>query len=260
MVKNLLSFFTILVIFASFSYCQKVKDMVIYFPFDEGSGEVTKDLGPFKLEGKLVNKPQWTDGKFGKALMFGGAASGQYVQVDHRPELEADTAVTVMSWIFPNTWPHKGACCDQVWGFGVHGGCGGRVQWGLFQEGDLKARFETTGGRLDVLAPLPPEKDWTHVAISYDNGIGRIYINGEMAGEGKTSGGFVKGKEPLMIAADCERQNYIFDGIIDEFCMFLRALDVNEIKYFMENGKLGILSVDNREHLSTTWGNVKKQK
>lgn len=260
MVKNLIMFFFISLAFVSSSFSQRLKDLVIYFPFDEGSGEVTKDFGPFKLEGKLVNKPQWTDGKFGKALMFGGAPSGQYVQIDHRPELEADTAVTVMSWIFPNTWPHKGACCDQVWGFGVHGGCGGRVQWGLFQEGSLKARFEATGGRLDVPAPLPPEKKWTHVAISYDNGIGRIYVDGEMAAEGKTSGGLVKAKEPLMIAADCERLNYIFDGIIDEFIMFLRALDVNEIKYLMEKGKMGILSVEKRDHLSTTWGDIKCQR
>lgn len=241
----------------STSYGQKDKSLIIYFPFDEGSGDVVKDFGPFKLDGKLINKPAWVGGKFGKALMFGGEPSGQYVQVDHQPELDADTAVTVMSWIFPNSWPHKGACCDQVWGFGVHGGCGGRVQWGLFQESDLKARFEADGGRLDVLAPLPKEKEWTHVAISYDNGAGKIYINGALAGEGKGAGALKKSNEPLMIAADCERLNYIFDGIIDEFRMFHRALSEDEIKDQMNKGRSEILAVVEVSKLAITWGSVK---
>ncbi len=257
--KSLICVFVILLVLSSFAYAQKDKDLVIYLPFDEGSGDVTKDVGPLKLEGKLVAKPGWVDGKFGKALMLGGAPSGQYVQIDHQPKLDADTVVTVMSWIFPNSWPHKGACCDQVWGFGVHGGCGGRVQWGLFQEGDLKGRFEADGGRLDVPVPLPEEKKWTHVAISYDNGVGRVYVDGKLAGEGKGAGALKKSNEPLMIGADCERLNYIFDGIIDEFRMFHRALSEDEIKAQMQKGKSEILAVVATDKLAIAWAAIKAQ-
>jgi len=233
------------------------KDLIIYFSFDEISGDVVKNRGSLKGEGKLIKNPKIVDGKLGKALMFGGEASGQYVQVDHQPALDADKAVTAMSWIYPNSWPHMGSCCDQVWGAGVHGGCGGRVQWGLFQEGDLKARFETTGGRLDVPTALPEEKKWTHVAITYDNGDGKIFIDGKLAGQGKVSGAFQKSNEPLMIAADCERLNYIFDGIIDEFRLYHRALSEEEIaKTMLQKG----LAIDAPRKLAINWGFIKLNK
>lgn len=258
MVKNLILFIVVFMALSPFAIAQGLENLVIYLPFDEGSGDIVKDRGPFKLEGKLVASPKWVDGKFGKALQFGGAGAGQYVEIAHQPNLDADTAVTVMSWMFPNTWPHKGACCDQVWGFGVHGGCGGRVQWGLFQEGDLKARFEAAGGRLDIPAPLPEEKKWTHVAITYDNGVGRLYIDGKMAAEGKGAGALNKSNEPLMIAADCERLNYAFDGIIDEFRMFHRALSEKEIGALMEKGSLAVVNVASK--LAVAWGQIKSAK
>lgn len=244
------------IVFSNFAIAQGIlKDLILYFPFDEGVGNVTKDQGPLKLEGKLVGQPKWVDGKFRKALMFGGEASGQYVEIAHSPKLDADKTATVMSWIFPNSWPHKGACCDQIWGAGIHGGCGGRVQWGLFQEATLKARFEAEGGRLDVTADLPEEKKWTHVAITYNDGVGRIYVNGKLSGEGKASGALKKSNEPIMIAADCERLNYIFDGIIDEFFYYHRVLTEDEIKVQMEKGSLAVVAP---ERLSVAWGYIKK--
>jgi len=231
--------------------------LIIYFSFNEGSGDVIQSRGSLKVEGKLIKNPEVVAGKFGKALKFGGAASGQYVQVDHQPELDADKAVTVMSWIYPNSWPHPGACCDQVWGAGVHGGCGGRIQWGLFHEADLKARFEATGGRLDVPTALPEVKKWTHVAITYDDGAGKIYVDGKLTGEGKSSGALNKGNEPLMIAADCERLNYIFDGIIDEFRLYHRALTEEEIgKAMQQKG----LAVEASGKLAVEWGFIKSSR
>jgi len=248
----------IVITFVFLSHYAYSQDMVVYFSFDNVSGDVVKNLGTLKVNGKLIKGPKIVDGKFGKALMFGGEASGQYVQIDHQPALDADKAVTAMSWIYPNSWPHAGACCDMVWGAGIHGGCGGRVQWGLFQETDLKARFEASGGRLDVITKLPEAKKWTHVAITYDNGTGRIYIDGAMAAEAKGSGSLNKSNEPIMIAADCERLNYIFDGIIDEFRLFHKALTQEEIKIQMQKGEAAVLSaVSNSEKLSITWAQIK---
>jgi len=236
---------------------KELEGLVIYFSFDEGKGDTVKDLGPLKLEGKLVANPKWVDGKFGKALEFGGPNVGNYVEVAHQPELDAGAAVTVMSWIFPNIWTKAPSCCDMVWGFGVHGGCGGRVQWGLFQETDLKARFEADV-RLDVAAKLPDPKKWTHVAITYEDGVGKVYLDGKLAAEGQGAGPLKKSNELLMIAVDCERLNYAFDGIIDEFRMFHQALSEGEINAHMGKGQDIITTVDAKEKLATAWGQVKQ--
>jgi hypothetical protein len=237
-----------------------VEDLLLYFPFDEGKGKEVEDLGPYKLKGEFKGDVKWTDGKYGKALEFGGPQSNAYVDVGYHKELEGDREhITVMAWIYPHSWRPPGiGGCTQVWGFGVHGGCGGRVQHGLFWEGgSLKIRFEAEGGRLDVSAQAPPENDWTHVAVTYDEGVGRIYLNGKLESEGQTSGPLKASNEPLLIAADCERiPQYIFAGVIDEFTIFGKVLEEKDIQELMEGiGKA--LSVQPSGKLATFWGRIK---
>jgi hypothetical protein len=237
---------------------EELKGLVLYYSFDEVSGDKVKDLSPSKKDGTLIKSPKLVDGKFGKALQFGGPASGQYVDTGYHKELEADNAVTVMTWISPDWIAPAPDCCMQVYGFGVHGGCGGRVQHGIFTEGGLKVRFETmpVGNRLDVLAPLPPSKKWVHVATTFQDGTGKIYLDGKLIAEGKGGNTLVKSNEPLFIASDCERLNYIFNGIIDEFRMFKRALSEKEINFHMTKGA-DVLSVDAKGKLTTSWGWIK---
>ena len=147
-----------------------------------------------------------------------------------------------------------------MWGFGVHGGCGGRVQHGMFWEGGaLKIRFEAEAGRLDVPGTVPDEKKWTHVAVTYNEGEGKIYLDGKLDKEGKISGPLKASNEPLFIAADCERvPQYIFDGVIDEFAILGKVLDEGEIKKLMEGiGKA--LAVQLHGKLATAWGKIKSE-
>ncbi|MBI1926817.1 LamG domain-containing protein [Candidatus Poribacteria bacterium] len=234
--------------------------LVLYVSFEEGKGDKVKDQGPLGLEGKIIGKPVWVKGKFGNALEFEGPGGGQYVDFGYKKDLEADKALTVMAWIFANDW-RPPACCNQVWGFGVHGGCGGRVQHGMFQEGGLKIRFEAEGGAIDVIAAnLDVNKDvkkWVHVAVTYNDGVGRIYVDGKLSGEGKGAGALKKSNEPFFIAADCERvPQYNFSGIIDEFAMHLRVLSEKEIGEHLAKGG-GVLAVEATGKLATRWGAVK---
>jgi hypothetical protein len=111
-----------------------------------------------------------------------------------------------------------------------------------------------------VIANLPEPKKWVHVAITYDNGVGKVYLDGKLGAEGKSAGALKKSNEPLMIAGDCERvPQYVFDGIIDEFRMFHRALSEEEIDFHMKKGQ-DLLAVDVAEKLTITWGQIKSAK
>ncbi|MBM3240199.1 LamG domain-containing protein [Candidatus Poribacteria bacterium] len=261
--KNLIYTLLIAIFVAlpSESFAQKeLEGLVLYYSFDEVTGDKVKDLSPSKKDGTLIKSPKLASGKFGKALEFGGPASGQYVDVGYHKELEADNAVTVMTWIFPDWIAPAPGCCMQVYGFGVHGGCGGRVQHGVFTEDGLKARFETEGGvRIDILAPLPESKKWVHVAATFEDGKGKMYLDGKLISEGSGNKVLVKSNEPLFIAADCERLNYIFNGIIDEFRMFKRALSEKEINFHMGKGR-DVLAVDAAGKLTITWSQIKSAK
>ena len=51
-----------------------LSDVVLALPFNEGAGNMVKDASPYENHGVVEKEPQWTDGKFGKALRFDGAS------------------------------------------------------------------------------------------------------------------------------------------------------------------------------------------
>ena len=61
--------------------------------FDEGEDDITEDSSGNGNNGNLINGPQWTDGKFGKALEFDGAAT--YVNCGNGASLDITEDITV---------------------------------------------------------------------------------------------------------------------------------------------------------------------
>ncbi len=225
--------------------------LVVYHPYDEGKGSVAEDLSGNKHEG-VIDNPTWVDGKFGQALEFGGEGSDVFVTVESTPELNVD-ACTFMAWINAEHWDGV----RQIVGKSVHGGCGGRVQYGLFREGGVfKVRLETAGGRADIATDLPDTDEWVHVAFTNDTDKTKIYFDGEEVQEGDTPGELNANEDPWRVGQDCDRANYVFAGIIDEVRLWNRALSEDEIATFMDQG-VEALDVEAIGKLSTTWGRLK---
>jgi hypothetical protein len=65
--------------------------------FDEGSGDVVRDISGNGNDGKLQGNPEWADGRFGKALDFNG--STDYVDVPHSDSLSITGDITIVAWI-----------------------------------------------------------------------------------------------------------------------------------------------------------------
>ena len=64
-----------------------VDGLVLYHPYDEGKGDTAEDLSGNDHEG-VIDNPEWVDGKFGKALEFGGEGSDVFVTVESTAETE----------------------------------------------------------------------------------------------------------------------------------------------------------------------------
>ena len=226
--------------------------LVLYHAYDEGKGAVAEDLSGNGHDGE-IESPIWVDGKFEKALEFGGEGSGTFVTVESTPKLNVDEC-TFMAWINAEHWNGT----RQIVGKSVHGGCGGRVQYGLFSEaGVFKLRFETEGGRADISTDLPDTEKWVHVAFTNDGKEGIIYIDGDAMIDGAVPGKLGANDDPWRVGQDCERENYIFAGIIDEVRLWNRALSEDDINTFMEQGAKEALAVAPSGKLSTTWGRLK---
>jgi len=50
-----------------------------------------------------------------------------------------------------------------------------------------------------------------------------------------------------------------YNGAFDEFRLWRRALDQDEIKILMTQGQALILAIHPTGHLTTTWGTIKNQ-
>lgn len=227
--------------------------LVLYHSYDKGVGDVAEDISGNGHEGK-IDKPEWVDGKFNKALNFSGAGSGTWVTVESTEALNVDTC-TFMAWVFAEQWGGT----RQIVGKSVHGGCTGRGQYGLFSEGGaFKLRFETEGGRSDIVTDLPDTEKWIHVAFTNDGTNAIIYIDGKEAKAGNVPGKLKPNEDPLRIAQDCDRPNNVFAGIIDEVRLWDRALSDKEISTYMDQGVNDALEVSPTGKLSTTWAHLKR--
>ena len=246
--------FTFIFLMIPFAISKDFTDgLVFYHSYDQGDGDVAKDLSGNGHDGK-IDKPNWVGGKFKKALQFDGGGSGTFVTIENTDTLNVDTC-TFMAWVYSESWEGT----RQIVGKSVHGGCSGRGQYGLFSEGgSFKLRFETESGRSDLTTDLPPIDEWLHVAFTNDGTTGKIYIDGKEEATGNVLGKLKTNVDPLRISQDCDRPNNVFDGVIDEVRLWNRALTENEIKSYMNRGADGVFAVNASGKITTTWGSLKR--
>lgn len=236
----------------SFSFAGFEDGLVLYMPLDEGDGDTAGDFSGNGHDG-VIDNPDWVDGKHGKALQFDQVTT--FVTVESTDALNVNE-MTFMAWVNAENWD----AVRQIVGKSVHGGCAGRTQYGVFSaDGSFTLRFETAGGRSDIVAALPPLDEWVHIAVTNDGSEGKIFYNGEEVGAGPVAGALNANEDPWRIGQDCDRPDYIFAGIIDEVRLWNRAMDVDEIKDYMNKGAKEILAVAPADKLSTAWGKVKAQ-
>jgi hypothetical protein len=85
----------------------KRSELLLYLPFDEGNGSITKErsgngnhgipdyIGIFNIHGAT-----WVKGKFGNALAFDG--KDDYVEIPHHKSLNVADGITIAAWVKGN--------------------------------------------------------------------------------------------------------------------------------------------------------------
>lgn len=253
MLRKLLLFSLVVITVPCVMSANFTDGLILYHSYDEGDGDVAKDLSGSGHDGK-IDLPNWIEGQYKNALQFKGAGSGTYVTVENTDKLNVNEC-TFMAWVNAEHWDGT----RQIVGKSVHGGCNGRGQYGLFSEkGVFKLRFETEGGRVDINTDLPKTEKWIHVAFSNDGTTAAIYIDGKEVQTGNVPGKLKTNNDPLRISQDCDRPNNVFAGIIDEVRLWNRSLSEKEINDYMDQGADQALDVSPTDKLSTTWGAFKR--
>ena len=226
--------------------------------FDEGAGDIARDLTGNGNDGTLFKNPKWVDGKFGGALEFDGGVT--YVEVAEPVGLPLQWAPrTVMLWFKSGA---VGAQRANVIGYGPINSPG---WFGVFIAPGVLG-YENTDWRVQFIADWRSDGDWHHFVVAFPDGERtkidqlKLYLDGE-----PLNGEMLVGVKPnilltaagrLRVAAD-SRDNVYFKGIVDDVAIFPRELTPEEIALVMQNGLLAAQDVSPQEKLATAWGSIK---
>ncbi len=200
--------------------------LVASYAFDEGSGTTARDASGNKNDGALRGAPQWTTGKIGGALHFNGTAD--YVEVPDSVSLRVTDTITVAAWILRDVsnanWERIIAKSDAtLYDYWLQVTSSGSIGGGFMDAaGTARNALDTTAGT------TLPVNQWVHVAFTYDGTYVRAYLNGQLD-KAINIGSFKirTGARPLWFGR--LQNSYIFQGKIDEGCVYSRALSQEEI-------------------------------
>lgn len=179
-------------------------------------------------DGTPVGDTTFADGKKNQAFSFDG--NGDYVQIGDGANLQFTSAMTLSAWIYPTgDGGHSlegGIIVNKEGEYEVARFHDGTIQWAIANASNAWG-WENTG----VIAPL---SQWTHVAVVYDAGDVRVYVNGtEVDSEtlvGTTIGDAATSQNDFPIGARQGATRY-FQGRIDDVRVYNQALTDLQIEH-----------------------------
>ncbi len=212
------------------------KDLVGYWPMDEGLGTTAYDASGGGNNGTLQNSPMWqitSACKTGQCLSFNGSTNSVVVP-GSGSSLQTSSQISVFVWVNPtSTNPGRiiqkdGTSYTRLWELGYYGGIrmelwhsnGAAICWG-----------GGCGGPQQALAP----GQWAFVGFTFDGTTITMYYNGASIGSTSFPGDIrTDGATPVTIGANWGASE-IYSGLIDDARIYDRALTATEVKTLYES-------------------------
>ena len=255
------------VIAASQAQSVSTDELIIYYSFNQDtlSGDDVADVSGNGNDGLIKGANiEPVEGVVGGGLAFPGAAT-DYISVRNHEYVDPFPALTIAAWVKA---PTRGMISSwdrsEFFRFAVGDDVGGNAAT-TFVAFDHCCPIHDWYGETDVA-----DDEWHHLVAVFDGVEKRIYIDGELdastdattevIGAGQSRFGFIGiGSEAGTFDA-ATGPNWAFNGIMDEYLMFHRALSEGEIAHLAtgpEDPFAATTAVDPNGKLSTTWGHIK---
>lgn len=236
--------------------------LVLYYTFDENSGDTVEDLSGNGNDG-AINGAEWGAGKYGSALTF-VRADRDFVLVEDDSTLNPTAEISYMAWFVSENYTNANGIISKYTGAGNQRSYNFRLHHtlpnALSTEVTSNGAWQPGVSATDVHSTtILNDGQWHHGTITFKAGdFLRMYVDGELVDEsaaGATESLF-DNNTPMRIGVDFnDEDKRFFDGSIDEVAVFNRALTEEEIQTAMKGD---ILAVNAAGKLPITWGRLKE--
>ena len=202
-------------------------NLVGWWKFDEGSGTTANDSSGNENHGAFKGDPQWVNGKFGKALKFDG--SSDYLAVPDSDSLDINgDQLSIVAWINGESWSLAKHIVRKI-----ADEAASPIYVFRVQPDQVRAILSTSAGNTTIQgATVLPTNEWIHVALAYDGGEARIYVNGELDASSNVSGEITQSNNELRIGLG-DPAGY-FHGTIDDVRIHNKALTQEGIQAIIQ--------------------------
>lgn len=207
------------------------------YPLDESRGHTANDVSGMDNHGRILNMGvnDWVDGRIDGALQFKGNQGRIQIPDNDTLDLVNEGTITAWIWIYSHKpfagLVHKGVKNDfsdeayslQFWSGNkltlcIHPTYGNYIR--------IESRASLTIGQ------------WYHVAAVWDTGEMHLYLNGKLDTSINQSVSVRATKGDLVIGSQISEdysasyKTFPFDGIIDQVCIYHKALNEAEIRKY----------------------------
>jgi hypothetical protein len=198
--------------------------LVAAYSFNTISGSSVADVSGNNNGGTVSGPVATVAGKYGGALTFDGL--NDWVTVADSNSLDLTTGMTLMAWVNP-------AAISASWRTVLFKEGGpGSMDYSLYAAEDTAKPIGQVyiGGEQNAIGTATlPLGTWSHLAVTYDGAVLRLYVNGTQVGTKSIAGQITPTTGVLRIGGNNIWPEW-FNGSIDEVRVFNRALTQGEIQ------------------------------
>jgi MSHA biogenesis protein MshQ len=150
--------------------------------------------------------------------------SNDYIEVADNAALDITSELTIAAWIYMRTTPSElHTIVSKDTNYEYHVDNNRHLYW-WWNDSSGNTRSITTTNQIAL-------NQWHHVAVTYQSGAQRMYINGVLQGTtGNYTGTLATNNLPLYVGTDWNLIGRAFDGYIDEVRVIADALTQAEVQ------------------------------
>lgn len=214
--------------------------LVLRYYFDDINGTTVVDSSGNNINGTLSSEVEVTDGYIGKAVKFtyySDGSAADFVTIPQQNALNMTDQLTITAWINMTHVPDVvGTIFEKYQNFN---GYLFRIRTINYTDPKLQFCYGDGGARCLLSDENIPLNKWVFVAVTFNSGYIKLYLNGTLIEEGPTTGTtIINYNKDAHIGA---WGGGPFEGYIDEIRLYNRTLNDSEIFELYEIGRERVL-------------------